>query len=225
MTHFVYEDAKGTPVSDLITHFYSNTPIIACFVGGVAAVRDYVLSKSTKDTYVLFMDVVPDNKQTCVEFRGTRRALRHYPDVFCIPIVCMEEIILRTFVKHHVSDPYTVITTVDYKELNASVKSLEKYYKYLLDEERDCMTLGNYRRCTRRQLFYKQDCSCPDCVCRIPYEVKSRVLATSYPIYVEQDRDTYLRVQNERVSEFNELVRKLGETLGWSPAFIKERLL
>lgn len=225
MIHFVYEDADDTPFANLVKSYFAGELIIPVFVGGNANVRKYILAHDKAHVYVAFIDVIPDNPQTAKEFRSTYTKTRKYPWVFRIPVVCAEYYILKAFTNKNIPELYNVVADIDYTQFGCKIKSAEKYYKYFLDEQRDCLTLGNFRKCSKSGLFLASDCACPDCVCRIPRAYKAQALIKQYPVCTAQSIDFYRNLQTTRIARYNDLIRQLAPHCNWSPVEIEARLL
>lgn len=228
----IFEDSDNTPISDLISYAYSNVDVNLIFAGGAGNFFKYVSKIPENEFVVILFDLIPDNPDTATGFRNLKRKLRKRDKVFIIPTLSMDYMLLKAFTNKEVN-PYKIVSS-NYR-INSEVKTLEKYYKYILDTSDECLSLGRFTSITENTaMFYKTDCLCKlsnnQCHNYTRFN-KGLDLLYSMPFFYDIDcnkpsqRFDINKYIERFINLYNEVVSLVAENDGWSKPKITKAII
>lgn len=197
----IFEDSANSVLSRFLCRAYNCLDANNCnelyFCGGnteiISKVREHC---KENESYILFVDVVPDNFRTIALYRKVVKYCQEKSNIFVIPIPCIEYYVIKTwgdlnnnnvaevFIGHHVKD--TELTRI---QLRGVYKSFEKYCKMVVEH---CLL-----PCQKSKgRFYQEDCLCNhklynhSCV-QVGVKEKAMSLVLKLPVHIsfnsEQD--------------------------------------
>lgn len=213
----IFEDNENTPSSILLRKCSNGENII--FANGASRVRG-TLEKvyNEEDYFIVLYDLVPDNGMTIMLYRALKEAVNIYSNVVVIPIVCIEQIILRmlddlgyltktkitiNLIDNLVSKfSWSNLTEEDKKEISG--KSLEKVYKLILNNQLDKCFVNSNDTSKRVETgrFYKEDCACNRKYCRFDctdnLKIKAERLYSWLPVF---EKDISYKAMQQKVQD------------------------
>lgn len=220
----MFEDADETPLSDLIRSVYNGTDVNVDFVGGSGNFLKYIKKVPIGELVVIYFDLIPDNPGTAVAYKNLRKRLRHRANTIIIPVSGLDYYLLKAFT-YDVPDMSTVIFERDYS-VDSRIKSCEKYYKYLLDNMSECLSLGRFSSITpKTAIFYKEPCLCEhrtvECI-SLSYFEKAERIVRCLPTFFEYKTDKAVEksdinlIISRALNTHNEIVRRASAAFGWT---------
>lgn len=168
MNVMMFEDKATSASSRLISYAYKddeNTVLVFC--NGGPKVRSKLADVYREgDRYIIYLDMLPDNKMTRKEYFAIKRLIRknNYRDVYVLPIICMEYNVIKTFLKNECWYE-SLVTFIKTEDLTQCI-NYENYCKKMLGQASyECIQPRN--ECNKDNLhlemFYDEDCSCSGC--------------------------------------------------------------
>lgn len=227
---YIFEDNSGSPVSRLLTSTGFSCKMY--FSSG----NIYLLDKLEEvynecDDFVIFIDC-PPNRADLIDFYDMLcEILEPRHNIRVIPIICIEEVLLRVLRKYKLLRCKSKITDIkiqyaldefDYEKLSNNVVltdyekvSLEHLYKQILNDVRyKCFQNKNSNDATVG-LFYKNACNCGkfcNNLCSKSLREKSCMLYTGLPVFslskVEECFVRELGIDVQKISNY-ELFEKI----------------
>lgn len=163
MVHLLFEDGEDSLPSQLLkTYEKENSDVLIHFCGSNTIVKKRLKDVYTiGDYYLVYFDLIPDNPMTRAYYNKLINSCinRGYTNLAVIPIVGIEYYILKAHSPELNVNPLLDI----FKFSNDSISSLERYYKYMLNNYiKDCMHPNvPTNTCQSKGLFYFVNCLCP----------------------------------------------------------------
>ncbi len=117
---------------------------------------------------------------------------------------------LKAFVKDRLILPYDLYKDIDSINKSIGVHNMEKYYKYLLDLCKPCMsTLSN-----SNGYFYTMDCTCPDCrTCYLMID-KAYKLMSTYCL-ANMSIEDLSSIEYKAIKGYNDLIIRIATYMNW----------
>lgn len=224
----VFEDNEQSPVSKLLESCRYGGRLYFSEGNDLLSLKVEELIEEGYDEFIVFIDLVPDNKSTknlylTISSDLDELAMFNNVKISLIPIFCIEYVVLSyikennfgTYKDRKILDVYLQDIKKLYSDISGA--SLEKKYKSLLNGR-----LSNCLHNIKGQrsvigMFYNCDCDCEKfhCYCKCQIGEKAERLYLSLPIvFSEEDYLQYLkklRIQFEEcsISSIKEDIRML----------------
>lgn len=170
--HMVFEDSETVASSLLIKQAYLQEVPYIHFAGGNRKIQKCVEAIESDEPIVVFLDVVPDNKELVELYKSLTLYFKNHGNVVIMPVLSMEYCILKAFENDSRDEAVrTVIDVGRYRDtqvyktvLRGSCKSFERFCKKVLSlKTKKCMRNGQVGSLLSGQgLFYLEDCLCQD---------------------------------------------------------------
>ncbi len=215
----IFEDADGTCISKLIKDAYANTDLTLKFAGGHGNFFDIASAAPMDECVIIMLDLIPDNPYTSKAYKMLTKRLRHRKGAYVLPTLSMDYMLLKAFTTVDTSPESLMLKGYSF---DSRVTSLEKLYKYLLDNSSECLSLGRFTQISEiTGRFYTDDCLCgyDSSRCNGCYSRRSKGLDLLYsmPCFYDIDcnkpscRFDVNRYITEAIKEHNRLVTVLYE--------------
>lgn len=224
----LFEDSDCMPVSNLIRYAYKDTDVKLAFVGGSGSFLGFINENVKENEFAVIMfDLVPDNFQVIKCYRTLCTRIRHKRNIIVIPVLPSDQVVLKAFTNID-TNPEVILS-------NGIDMLLEKYYKHLLDNYSECMSLGRYTDKTdKTAAFYKYDCLCDyekDCKRVYTRINKGLDLVAAMPCYygIEDIKSDGIFDFKDYTLKFltrhNKLVKMLSVKYNWTKAKTESKLI
>lgn len=194
---YIFEDNENMTSSALLKESFNGNNIH--FSNGNSMMYRKLRSiYNTSDTFILFLDVVVDNLSTIKLYENLLIKCEDLENVYIVPILCIEYYILKMldedkllFVNQQDEELVKyLVRTFDCNELSKEKQeiktTLEKRYKYILNNQLcNCMKNIHIDNVSSSS-FYLSDCVCEsNCDFAVIQDslLKSEKLITSLPIF------------------------------------------
>ena len=141
----IFEDHDVVPCSSLLREFSYNGSNIYFSRGNGKLYKEFKKHYNTTDTFYIVLDYVPNNRSLDGVYNGiydrVHGSERYKGNVYIIPTVCMEYVIVRSLVKYSYITNTDLLLNSDCSNYNDIMlkhpekKTLEKVFKVILDEQ------------------------------------------------------------------------------------------
>lgn len=216
--YFIFEDSENTPVSQMLKHSYNGDRIYFSNSGTrlgkkIKGVRNLVGSNG--NIFLGFLDVVPNNRNTVNLYNRFCDSFSDYDNVFIIPILCIEYIVLKFLCNENIL-PYKenellliedIVKAQNWNfpkgVLPKSDKhggTMERVYKHILNDHSPSCLINISPQDKEKSIeygkFYKEDCKCNNCtLCQYTLSKKAEGIYCTLPIFDVPD-ETYKSILN-----------------------------
>ena len=211
-----FEDKNTSIISELMLRVYSEHTDIE-FSGGNRSLQDVLDVINQNETYIIYVDVVPDNRNTVELYKKLQEVVRvnKMDNVYLMPIPCIEYYVIKAFCESEDVDIQNVLKRRAYKDsefvkitLKGVCNSFEVYCKKVLGHKPDvCKRIK--KKTIRSGKFYSTDCICQDsyskCITSMTLDEKATKLIVNLPVHKRLGR-----YYEDKVCEIN-----LEKVQGW----------
>lgn len=169
----IFEDSDRSGFVSMIRAYYLNSGIHVLGANGNGNIINVYNRNRNLGKTLIYLDVIPNNAKTISLYNNLKKYFRNNDSVLVIPIVCSEELILRSFTSYR-TDVWSDI-------INSNFSSVEKYYKDVIVKIAKCLDESSDYECN----YYTHDCKC-DCsvnsVIKKTYNIKQAMLVFNLPL-------------------------------------------
>lgn len=249
----IFEDSEDAPISKLFKASYLGKHIH--FSGSnkrIYSKWSELKKNFSEDTrFIIYVDMVPDNKNTVYIFESLQIAFQNEKNVTIVPIICAEFVAfrmltlfgyLKEYRKAHVLFDNFLLHTIEsfnysenpYNKYGKNGNSLEKYCKSVMNRHADCIKNRNsIDKDTNSGKFYLTDCQCSICelstTCiRDNIAAKAEKLYVSLPIFwtiskehIETIKSYNIQFQSKETSEILERIDMFYSNICSSMGIVK----
>lgn len=222
---FIFEDNIDTPSSALLLKSNSNI----YFSGGNRRLQLKLQQiYNNTDVFIIFCDVPPNNSHTIQEYHNLVDVIKenNMKNVYVIPIICIEHIIIKFLNKHNYLGKQNricqsildnLINTLNWDNLLPQIKynenneevSLEKIFKRFMSEQPLlCQHNKNSKRIVLEGKFYREDCLCARKYCAI--NSTSNASKKSLQLYAELPIFSLNAQQQVNMAQLNITISKIN---------------
>ena len=219
------------------------------WVGGAGKIIPAIKSLSKKSEIYVFMDLVPDNRETANLYRDIRMLRKEGYDILVFPIPCAEYYMIKVLcdlgIQSRTPDIDIVLkrgvyynsSILDNPQSKEHIKNFETFCKVVLSKMgMMCACKSNEKDRELNNLkgrFYRADCQCTACNFRYSMQQKAEKLLSiyrcfppgAYVIYYKirkYSRNDCIAIHREMVDEYNLIVDNYRKYNGPSKLAIRK---
>ena len=194
---YVFEDRADDLLSELFMSAYSKCSFVYTRGNGNLVDKIVELLQNSNDTIMVFLDTIPDNKNTINVYNNLRRVSRKNNfRVFVMPIVCAEYYFIQSlsnnmFISHLGVD---ICKNKGYWKNSELIEDMDKHFVKNFEKFCKLILLKNVKDCAKHSrkdnifygIYYQNDCLCDysDNSCKkFPKVEKAVNFVHQYPVF------------------------------------------